>query len=1029
MDVFEIMIANPQNIVNAKKKFDNFCQNDQHCTDIGDEYFSTCEKSGVNHGKCIKVTHQKSNFDMLQAEQIPVPIISKEDYENIPKPQLDLVSSGGCGNEFMDPPEVNATTKIAEVTYDVNVKFSSVGIEFISTVSLYPCSFEYNGTTLSYAHFDQNGIYSAGSAVKRERGNNFQNDGALVLVAGLPNDNSLNGWMYFPSSGTLAGVGFMHHRVIAAGFTTLAHELGHGFGLYHTFHGISEVPPCSTCYEYGSGSDVTGDLYADTPPVVVNFACSSPLDASESGYPEPCNTTGRTSWNPNPYTNLMSYGNCRNSFTECQKRRIRCYNVEKLAWLTALTVCFGKESSDSTVCSGQSTCTGKDTCSCTGGFSGSQCQIPPGQPSPSPQPTPSPTESPKVSPIPSPSPNPILCYGKPQNDPNVCSGQGTCTNTDSCSCENGYTGDQCQNPPPINSPTQSPSPTFTCFGISSSDSNVCSGNGQCVSQDQCNCNSGYGGQKCGQIFCFGISNTDSSVCSGNGQCTGPNTYQCNTNYVGSTCSSAICFGKQGSQSCFGHGSCLKPDVCTCSPGYFGNECGTVKCFEKASTDGNVCSSKGKCVSPNVCACNTGFSGLECDLSQCRLTENGVCNSQGSCVGENTCQCNTGYFGTACEINSCYNKTDSLTVCSGHGKCTGLDQCECDQGYSGAKCENTKCFNILSTSSSVCSGNGKCIELDKCLCNVGHADEECDQIGCFGKLPNDFDVCNGRGNCTLGQCSCYSNYTGNECETTTCFGVSSSDTSVCSGNGKCVYVDKCQCKDGYVGEKCKTETCYGLISTDPKVCSGNGQCTGANTCTCNSGFKGTECEARECYGILSSSSLVCSGNRKCTNTDQCTCDKGYSGDNCDRFTCEGKVISNPTVCSGNGKCIGNDKCSCDYGYGGSNCDKFACDGYITNTTNACNGRGHCVKPNTCICNFEYSGSFCEVSICFGISSTNKTTCSSHGTCIEKDKCNCNYGYIGTKCDVIDSSLFKGQNSASPTSISISIFIVSLILLLI
>lgn len=121
----------------------------------------------------------------------------------------------------------------------------------------------------------------------------------------------------------------MNTRVVAKGQTTLSHELGHGFGLPHTFAGISEVTACSACYE-STASDLVGDFCADTPPVIKNWDCISPLPATGSNV-DTCGS--RTSWNPNPYTNIMSYGTCRTSFTTCQQRRARCYLANELQWL------------------------------------------------------------------------------------------------------------------------------------------------------------------------------------------------------------------------------------------------------------------------------------------------------------------------------------------------------------------------------------------------------------------------------------------------------------------------------------------------------------------------------------------------------------------------------------------------------------------------------------------------------------------------------------------------------------------------
>jgi len=64
------------------------------------------------------------------------------------------------------------------------------------------------------------------------------------------------------------------------------------------------------------------------------------------------------------------------------------------------------------------------------------------------------------------------CFGKsicknPINE--VCSGHGKCINWNQCSCDEGYSGPECQY-----------SETVTCFGKDSTDPTVCSGHGTCI---------------------------------------------------------------------------------------------------------------------------------------------------------------------------------------------------------------------------------------------------------------------------------------------------------------------------------------------------------------------------------------------------------------------------------------------------------------------------------------------------------------------------------------------------------------------
>lgn len=92
---------------------------------------------------------------------------------------------------------------------------------------------------------------------------------------------------------------------------TGTHEVGHTFGLYHTFLSLS-----ASC---GNVCDTTGDEVCDTPPAKYSGACSQ------------VNTCGNDTSGSSPYMsgtvdqieNYMSYNSCQNMFSEGQKVRMR----------------------------------------------------------------------------------------------------------------------------------------------------------------------------------------------------------------------------------------------------------------------------------------------------------------------------------------------------------------------------------------------------------------------------------------------------------------------------------------------------------------------------------------------------------------------------------------------------------------------------------------------------------------------------------------------------------------------------------
>jgi hypothetical protein len=214
-----------------------------------------------------------------------------------------------------------------------------------------------------------------------------------------------------------------------------------------------------------------------------------------------------------------------------------------------LPVCFGKVSSDPTVCSGNGQCntlnncvcklgyndpTGRccvdnGKCACKDGYIGSQCEI-------------------------------VICGGIWSNDPTVCSSRGVCNRPNQCDCPPGFIGSFCQFP--------------VCYGLSlESGSKPCSGRGQCNSSDNCICDAGYVGSRCEDIQCFGKSSSDSGVCNGRvGNCTAPNTCVCDAKkWSGAACDLAICSTNQ-TKMCSGTGTCTKPSICECDYMYSGKNC-------------------------------------------------------------------------------------------------------------------------------------------------------------------------------------------------------------------------------------------------------------------------------------------------------------------------------------------------------------------------------------------------------------------------------------------------------------------------
>lgn len=121
--------------------------------------------------------------------------------------------------------------------------------------------------------------------------------------------NGIQGYAYFPFNSALDGIVVMHNAFGTVGNLksntdmnrTLTHEVGHFFGLYHTFHDTNSCGAEATC-------TTQGDRVCDTPVTIQSASCTTPA----------CSGTQQVE-------NYMDYTpeTCQNMFSEGQKLRMR----------------------------------------------------------------------------------------------------------------------------------------------------------------------------------------------------------------------------------------------------------------------------------------------------------------------------------------------------------------------------------------------------------------------------------------------------------------------------------------------------------------------------------------------------------------------------------------------------------------------------------------------------------------------------------------------------------------------------------
>jgi len=127
----------------------------------------------------------------------------------------------------------------------------------------------------------------------------------------------IGGFAYFAENNAAAGDGIVINAVYANNLSskTLAHEMGHVFELYHTFHDDGDETQCprtDSCAFYG-------DKVCDTEGGKVEYVCTNTTNSC-TGLPY---VIADPTHNYTVLNNYMNYTNCPWMFTQGQKDRIR----------------------------------------------------------------------------------------------------------------------------------------------------------------------------------------------------------------------------------------------------------------------------------------------------------------------------------------------------------------------------------------------------------------------------------------------------------------------------------------------------------------------------------------------------------------------------------------------------------------------------------------------------------------------------------------------------------------------------------
>eukprot|EP01091_Cochliopodium_minus_P014817 TRINITY_DN50_c0_g1_i3.p1 TRINITY_DN50_c0_g1~~TRINITY_DN50_c0_g1_i3.p1 ORF type:complete len:356 (+),score=83.73 TRINITY_DN50_c0_g1_i3:257-1324(+) len=245
-----------------------------------------------------------------------------------------------CTNETSCPGNVTPL-KVREQVDQINIDFKGTGITFDYNDALFVIDDRYAVLpaynpiiTTWYTRLNE---LKNKYAVQPE---NFLNVFITGQTSGL--FGTLLGIGTFPwdaEAPTNTGGLWVNAAHVGAGLKTASHEIGHNVGLWHTFHGDSEVACTSDCYETvhqdtadNSISNFVGDFCADTPAQPMNYKCEFPTGSD-------CKGTPYLEYGPSDMLihNVMGYNpdDCYWGFTNQQASRAHCWVCASLKnWVT-----------------------------------------------------------------------------------------------------------------------------------------------------------------------------------------------------------------------------------------------------------------------------------------------------------------------------------------------------------------------------------------------------------------------------------------------------------------------------------------------------------------------------------------------------------------------------------------------------------------------------------------------------------------------------------------------------------------------